>query len=177
MRTLQIYVKMIFYIYIFFYFTGFTRAINSIPCLGFSLLFHVNNSIDMRRECILKALCVYLNEDHAQLFKEYNDCDWVNAKEAIAQMVMGIYIVRSEGHQPGDKPVDVGIVIEGTEVLCSLKNVAVSVAMLFGLTYALNLSYPRELKATFEVIQKVFFNLDGQKLSPKVQALKNKMLE
>lgn len=136
-----------------------------------------NNSIDMRRECILKALCVYLNEDHAQLFMEYNDCDWVNAKEAIEQMVMGIYIVRFEGHQPGDKPVDVGIVIEGTEVLCSLKNVAVAVAMLFGLTYALNLSYPRELKATFEVIQKVFFNLDGQKLSPKVQALKNKILE
>uniref|UniRef100_A0A8C1LWN8 Uncharacterized protein n=1 Tax=Cyprinus carpio TaxID=7962 RepID=A0A8C1LWN8_CYPCA len=126
---------------------GFYKSsLNSIKCLDFSLLFHV-------------------------------DCDWVNAKEAIAQMVMGIYIVRSEGHQPGDKPVDVGIVIEGTEVLCSLKNVAVSVAMLFGLTYALNLSYPRELKATFEVIQKVFFNLDGQKLSPKVQALKNKMLE
>lgn len=72
---------------------------------------------------------------------------------------------------------DIGIVIEGTEVLCSLKNVVVAVAMLFGVTCALNLCDPRELKATFEVIQKVFFNPDGQKLSPKLQALKSKMLE
>ncbi|XP_059363063.1 uncharacterized protein LOC132101859 isoform X2 [Carassius carassius] len=162
---------------IVYFFTWFTRAINSIPCLGFSKLFHVNNSIDMERECILKALCVYLKKDHLQLFKEYNDCDWMNAKEAIEQMVMGIYIVQSTGHQPGDKPVDVGILIEGTEVLCSLKNVAVAVTMLFGLTYALNHSYPQELKAIFEVFQKVFFILDGQKLSPKVQAPKNKILE
>ncbi|XP_016328192.1 uncharacterized protein LOC107677697 isoform X2 [Sinocyclocheilus anshuiensis] len=136
-----------------------------------------SNSIDVRRECILKALCVYLNEDHVQLFKEYADCDWLSAKEAMKQTVMGIYIVRHEGHDPVDQPVDVGVVIEGTEVLSSLRNAAVAVAMLFGLIYALNLSYPRELKSTFEVIQKVFFNLDGHRLSPKVQTLKNKMLE
>ncbi|XP_050959743.1 uncharacterized protein LOC127161139 [Labeo rohita] len=29
-----------------------------------------NNSIDVRRECILKALCAYLNEDHVQLFSQ-----------------------------------------------------------------------------------------------------------
>lgn len=105
------------------------------------------------------------------------DSDWLSAKEAMKQTVMGIYIVRHEGHDPVDQPVDVGVVIEGTEVLSSLRNAAVAVAMLFGLIYALNLSYPRELKSTVEVIQKVFFNLDGQRLSPKVQTLKNKMLE
>lgn len=29
------------------------------------------DSIDVRRECILKALCVHLNEDPAKLVKEY----------------------------------------------------------------------------------------------------------
>lgn len=93
------------------------------------------------------------------------------------QTVMGIYVVRHEGHEPLDDPEDIGVIIEGVDAISSVRSVAVATAMLFGLIYALNLSYPRELKSTFEVIQKVFFNLDGQRLSPKVQALKNKMLE
>ncbi|KAL1268374.1 hypothetical protein QQF64_033737 [Cirrhinus molitorella] len=93
------------------------------------------------------------------------------------QTVMGIYIVQPEGSDAAEELVDIRVVIEGTEVLRSLRNVTVALAMLFGLIYGLNFSYPRELKATSEVIQKVFFNLDGHKLSPKVHALKNKMLE
>ncbi|KAK3544962.1 hypothetical protein QTP86_029939, partial [Hemibagrus guttatus] len=91
--------------------------------------------------------------------------------------VMGIYGIRHGGDEPVDEPADIIVVTEGLEVLKSLRNVAVAVAMLFGLISASNLSHPRELKSTFEVIQKVFFNLVGHKLLPKVQALKNKMLE
>ncbi|RXN24148.1 Sterile alpha motif domain-containing 3 [Labeo rohita] len=49
------------------------------------------------------------------------DCDWLIAKEAMKQTVMVIYIVRHEGHDPVDQPVDVGVVTEGTEVLSSLR--------------------------------------------------------
>ncbi|KAG5260572.1 hypothetical protein AALO_G00305330 [Alosa alosa] len=93
------------------------------------------------------------------------------------QTVMGIYNVCHEGHELDDEPEDIRVIIEGVETICSVMSVAVATAMLFGLMYTLNLSYLRELKTSFEVIQKVFFNLHGQRLSPKVQALKNKMLE
>lgn len=43
--------------------------------------------------------------------------------------------------------------------------------------YALNLSYPQNLKAFFEVLHKWFFQLDASKLSTKVQMLKNKLYE
>lgn len=63
------------------------------------------------------------------------------------------------------------IVIEGTKVLEGF-DVARSCALLMGIIYALNLSYPKQLKFTFEVFQKLFLELDGQKASSKVMSLK-----
>ena len=60
---------------------------------------------------------------------------------------------------------------------CKLVSISFGCAMLFGLIYTLNLTYPQELKFTFEIFQKVLMNLDGNKLSPKVQVLKIKMLQ
>ncbi|KAF7641737.1 hypothetical protein LDENG_00273580 [Lucifuga dentata] len=92
-------------------------------------------------------------------------------------MVMGIYVVRHEGAEPSDPLAGVGIVIEGVEVLEDLRDVANACAMLLGLIYSLNLSYPKDLKYTFEALQKLFMELDGNKLSTKVQVLKNKLLQ
>uniref|UniRef100_A0A8C4S166 Uncharacterized protein n=1 Tax=Erpetoichthys calabaricus TaxID=27687 RepID=A0A8C4S166_ERPCA len=67
---------------------------------------------------------------------------------------------------------DIGIIIEGQEVLTGLNSVSQACATLLGFIYALNLQYPKELKYTFEVFQKLFLELDAQKLSPKVISLK-----
>ncbi|KAL7849999.1 hypothetical protein SRHO_G00193480 [Serrasalmus rhombeus] len=72
---------------------------------------------------------------------------------------------------------DIGIVLEGQVVLQELDNVALATAMLFGLMYALNPSYPPELKYTFEVLLKVVMELEGTTLSKKAQALKNRLYQ
>ncbi len=96
----------------------------------------------------------------------------------IAQTTMGIYVIRVDGADPGDEMyADVGVVLEGVEVLQNLQSVTLGCVMLFGLIYALNLSYPKNLKSTFEVFQKILMELDTTKLSPKVQALKIKMFQ
>ena len=89
---------------------------------------------------------------------------------------MGIFIMTP--HVAGEAEAvssSVAIVLEGQEVIHGLKDVAKATCLLFGLIYALNLIYPKEYKYFFEVIQKVFMELDGDRLSPKVQSLKNKL--
>uniref|UniRef100_A0A3Q2VV74 Uncharacterized LOC102288954 n=1 Tax=Haplochromis burtoni TaxID=8153 RepID=A0A3Q2VV74_HAPBU len=93
------------------------------------------------------------------------------AKSCMEQTVMGVYVIQKEGAEPEDDPEDVGVLIEGVEANTDLGNIAQACALLFGLTYCLNLSYPPELKCTFEVLQKILLNLDGQKLSSKAQFL------
>ena len=91
-------------------------------------------------------------------------------------MVLGIFAIKKEGAEPTDSLADVGIVIEGVEVLNNLQNIANALAILFGLTYALDLSYPKNLKCTFEV-QKIVMEMDVCYLSTKAQVLKNKLFE
>ncbi|KAL3976380.1 hypothetical protein ACER0C_022266 [Sarotherodon galilaeus] len=115
------------------------------------------DAVEIRRECILKGLCVYLNEDPENLVQDYLSLESV---------------IQSEGAEPGDDPQDVMIVLEGVEVMGELGNVDFAVAMLLGLVYSLNLSYPPALRYTFEVLQKILMELDAHKLSNNVQVLK-----
>ena len=50
-----------------------SKTISSLKRVGKSYVFGLpqNPSIDVRRECILKALCVYLNEEPDNLVKKY----------------------------------------------------------------------------------------------------------
>ncbi|XP_026006945.1 uncharacterized protein LOC113011612 isoform X6 [Astatotilapia calliptera] len=143
---------------------------------GLMLAISKHDNIHTRRACILKSLCIYLNEDYEKLLKEYLDTD-SEAKSCMEQTVMGVYVIQKEGAEPEDDPEDIGVLIEGVEALTDLGNIAQACALLFGLIYCLNLSYPPELKCTFEVLQKILLNLDGQKLSSKARFLKNKLME
>lgn len=106
----------------------------------------------------------------------FKDTDDGAAKE-LETVDLAIYAVQCEGAEPGDSLADVGVVIEGCTVIEDLRHVANGCAILFGLIYCLNLNYPKDLRYTFEFLQKVVMELDGGKLSNKVQILKNKLNE
>ena len=90
------------------------------------------------------------------------------------ETTVGIYIVKADATSKAE---DIGIILEGQQVLQDVDNVPLAVALLFGLIYALNLNYPDGLKHTFEVLQKIVMELEGTMLSRKVQVLKNKLFE
>lgn len=107
---------------------------------------------------------------HYKPLKHYIDFDLQDGDGDITGELMKI--VTTRGGIPAARA---KIVLEGTEVLTDV-DFPRACALLMGLIYALNLSYPKELKNTFEVFQKIFLELDDLKASPKVMLLKNKLL-
>lgn len=69
--------------------------------------------------------------------------------------ILGVYVARHEGADSTDPPEDVGVIIEGCTVMQYMGDVANGCAVLFGLIFRLNLSYPKELQYTFEFLSKV----------------------
>ncbi len=90
---------------------------------------------------------------HLQFFFP-KDVDPASTEADIKKTVLGVYVVKHEFADATEDPEDIGIVLEGMEVLSGLGNVALATAMLLGLIYSLNLTYPQELRYTFEVLQK-----------------------
>lgn len=68
----------------------------------------------------------------------------------------------------------VSVVLEGQEIV-TLANFPEAFLVMFGLLYALHISYPKKLKLTFEFVQKIILGLEDGKLSPRLQTLKNNM--
>ncbi|KAK7877097.1 hypothetical protein WMY93_032177 [Mugilogobius chulae] len=93
----------------------------------------------------------------------------------LEDVTMAVFVIRTEVHCLEEPPVDIGVVIEGVEVLNGLSSVASACALLLGLIYVLNLAYPKSLRFTFEVFQKIIMELEPQKMSPKVSSLYGKL--
>ena len=72
-------------------------------------------------------------------------------------------------------PVRISVIIENDAVF-SLPKIADAFLVIFGLIYALHLSYPKKLSNTFEFTQKILLGLEGGKLSPRLQTLKNDLM-
>lgn len=87
---------------------------------------------------------------------------------------MVVFVFR-EDEDPLQPPHDIVIVIEGVQVLHELRSVPHACAMLFGLIYALNLSYPSELKHTFDALQKIFMEIEPKKMTRRVCSLSVKL--
>lgn len=76
----------------------------------------------------------------------------------------------------GEDKKTISINVDGNVVTEDIDNFPRSVAMYFCVHYCLRLEYAKRHERTMEFIQKVLINLDGKKLSPKVQSLKIKLM-
>ncbi|KAK3513304.1 hypothetical protein QTP70_009778 [Hemibagrus guttatus] len=81
--------------------------------------------------------------------RKAEDCTPEEAERGISQTTLGLYVI----HKEVADAADIGVVIEGVMLLHNL-SISFGIMMLFGLIYALNLSYHQSLKFTFEFFQK-----------------------
>ncbi|XP_076732440.1 uncharacterized protein LOC143413388 [Maylandia zebra] len=133
--------------------------------------------VDGRRDIIIRCLVEYLGESGEELIKDHQeDVSQEALKEDCSNHMMKIIVIHPNVAQENKDPVNVSVIIEGTEILEDCGSVTNACLLLMGVIYAVNLSYPLKLKYTFEVFQKLFLELDILKMSPKVQSLHKKLL-
>lgn len=87
---------------------------------------------------------------------------------------MGIYVIGRENWNSGHHH-DIGISVYGVIILDNIGSAAQACAVMLGVIHTLNLAYPKELRHYYEFIQKVLMAMGGEKLSPKILGLKNKI--
>lgn len=86
-------------------------------------------------------------------------------------MKVGVVMVKE-----GEDIIDTSAVLEEAVILSDLKDIPHAIALLMGLLFCLNIDYPKELRYTFEVIQKVMMNIGGGQCSSLVHGLRNRLL-
>ncbi|CAL9685463.1 unnamed protein product [Knipowitschia caucasica] len=129
-------------------------------------LYTVNDtqSIEKKRDTVVCCLINYLGEKEEDLFHDCQEC------EGYSEQTMKVLVMHDAMAE--EDPSDVFIVIEGNKVMEGCGSLTKACVLLMGLIYALNLEYPKQLKNTFEAFQKLFLELDGEKLLKKVHSLK-----
>ncbi|KAF3836184.1 hypothetical protein F7725_028742 [Dissostichus mawsoni] len=66
---------------------------------------------------------------------------------------------KNGSRQPYQRILRMLLILEGRIVLRKLRDVPTGFAVLMGILYSLNIDYPKGLKYTFEVIQKVIMDI------------------
>ncbi|KAK0155076.1 hypothetical protein N1851_002615 [Merluccius polli] len=132
------------------------------------------HDVHTRRTTVLHALPVYLREEVSGFFRTcVDDMDEPDLGDA---SVVLLTTVSDDATSPVHyHPVRVSVVLEG-DVVVNLPTLADAFLVMFGLIYALHLSYPKGLTNMFEFTQKILLGLDDFKLSPKLQTLKNDLM-
>uniref|UniRef100_A0A1A8I607 Uncharacterized protein n=1 Tax=Nothobranchius kuhntae TaxID=321403 RepID=A0A1A8I607_NOTKU len=129
-----------------------------------------------KRTAVLLGLPWYMKENPFTLLKI---CEPTDAEDDLIKgMVVGILLVLEDVSEPLPSFfVDVAIVLEANIVIRHLRDLPNAFMTLMGLMYVLNLNYPKDMKYTFEVIQRLFMGLGIDSCSARVHSLKNALLK
>uniref|UniRef100_A0A9J8CQU1 Uncharacterized protein n=2 Tax=Cyprinus carpio carpio TaxID=630221 RepID=A0A9J8CQU1_CYPCA len=131
---------------------------------------------DMR--CVaMRGLPVLLGDDQTEFFKA---CFASDDGDSYQHVPVGILSLENEdvALQPLSlrlHPSSVGIILEGNVVMDNLDNIPQAMCLLFGLTYALHLDYPKCMGNTFLFIQQVLLGLGKKELKGKILAVTNQL--
>ncbi|XP_077104199.1 uncharacterized protein LOC143757122 [Siphateles boraxobius] len=127
--------------------------------------------VNHRRTAALEGLPVFLRENPTELFKKCNETE-----DGTKGVSVGILYVMEDIIQTTSPMIqNIAVVLEEVVVLEDVPDPSTALAYLFGLLYALNFSYPKNLKYTFDAIQNLFMEL-GSGCTQRVLSLKNKLL-
>ncbi|XP_041858288.1 uncharacterized protein LOC121650699 [Melanotaenia boesemani] len=130
--------------------------------------------VNIRHAAVLHALPAYLCEDASSFLKTWNAGQ--SDEPYIEDIPLGLVLVGASSTDATlFSPEKVALVLESNMII-DLPTLADAFAVLFGLIYALHLSYPKTLANTFDFTQKVLMGLEDGKLKPKVLSLKNELL-
>ncbi|KAK1162170.1 hypothetical protein AOXY_G18502 [Acipenser oxyrinchus oxyrinchus] len=121
-----------------------------------------------RKMTALKGLPLFLREKLGNLLK-------TRAKPKASKLASSVVEDHVASSNSLPTVTSVAIVLEEAVVFEDVCDLPTAFALLFGLLYALNIDFPKELKYTFEVIQKLLMDL-GSQCSARVQSLKTKLL-
>ncbi|XP_073671408.1 uncharacterized protein [Paramisgurnus dabryanus] len=134
-----------------------------------------SNIVNHRKQTVLEGLPLFLREDPSALLKKCLDTSPIDRQTR--GIKMGILAITEDDVASSELPTfqNFAIVLEEAIVLKDIPDLPSAVSYLFGLVFALNFEYPKELKYTFEVIEKVFMEM-GTQCSARVQSLKTKLL-
>ncbi|XP_030270255.1 uncharacterized protein LOC115580247 [Sparus aurata] len=131
------------------------------------------------RSVVLKDISIVVGDDSSEFYKT---CPDTARDEALEAITIGVLTVVSEDspHQgPSSmnlQPISTAIILERSIVIDDIRDLPQAVCLLFGLTYALHLDYPKCMANTLEFIQTVMLGLGKKTLPPKLLSLKNSLL-
>ncbi|XP_071350986.1 sterile alpha motif domain-containing protein 3-like isoform X2 [Trachinotus anak] len=126
---------------------------------------------------VLRGLPVILGDDPSTFFKACFDIE--DEGGSYSDVPVGILCHEQENITPHTQSLhhnasSVGIILEGNTVM-DVESLPQAMYIVFGLTYALHLNYPKYMKNTFDFFQQVLLNLGKTDLKPKLQTLKNQL--
>ncbi|XP_048097574.1 uncharacterized protein LOC125293616 [Alosa alosa] len=121
-----------------------------------------------RRQAAVEGLPIFLRENTEKLFSR---CLATDLDEQTKGIKMDVLTVLDDD----DAVINIALVLEETIVLKDIPDTPTALAYLFGLLYALNMEFPKDIRYTFETIQHIFMEMSTN-CSQRVRSFKTKLL-